>query len=112
MFFDRVKRELLPCGFRVLIKPDPVLKKTKSGIVVSVDDKLYRAATTIGTIVEIGPTAWRAYDDGQPWAKVGDRVYYAKYAGKIIDDGTEEGLVVLNDEDVQALIVKEEEVNE
>lgn len=110
--FEKIKRELLPCGFRVLIKPDPVVKKTASGITVVVDDKQYRNATTIGTVIAIGPTAWKAYDDGHPWATIGDRVYYAKYAGKSIDDGSEDGLVMVNDEDVQGVITKEEPVVE
>lgn len=110
--FEKIKRELQPCGFRVLIKPDPVIKKTASGIAIVTDDKLYRNATTIGTIVAIGPTAWKAYDDGEPWASVGSRVYFAKYAGKFIDDGSEDGLMVVNDEDIQGIITKEEPVVE
>ena len=110
--FEKIKRELQPCGFRVLIKPDSLVQKTASGIAVVVDDKLYRNATTIGTIVGVGPTAWKGYDDGQPWAKVGDRVYFAKYAGKKIEDGSEDGLFIVNDEDVQGIITKEEPVVE
>lgn len=109
MFFEKIKRELKPCGFRVLLKPDPLTKQTKSGIFIATpDDRLYREATTIGTVLDIGPTAWKAYDDGQPWANIGDRVYFSKYAGKRIDDGTEEGVFIVNDEDIQAVITKEE----
>lgn len=108
--FEKIKRELQPCGFRVLLKPDPLLKKTASGIVVQVDEKVYRNATSVGTVVAIGPTAWKAYDEGKPWAAIGDRVYYARYAGRPIDDGSEDGLVIVNDEDIQGIITKEEPV--
>lgn len=106
--FQKTKRKVGATGFRVLLKPDPLVTKTASGIQLAVDEKLYRAATTIGTIIDIGPTAWKGFDDGTPWAKVGDRVYYAKYAGKEIVDGSEDGLVMINDEDVLGIVVEEE----
>ena len=58
--------------------------------------------------MKIGPTAWKDYKGGDPWCVVGDRVFFSKYAGASIEDGTEEGLVLLNDEDVQAILVEEE----
>jgi len=93
---------IVPAGHRVMIKPDDVEKKTASGIVLPVDEKKEKAATVIGTIVAIGPNAWRAFDDGLPWATIGDRVYYIKYAGKFV--GKEEEFIVVNDEDIIAVI--------
>ena len=97
-----------PCGHRVIVKPDPVEEISKGGIVVSVGDKKEReqAAQTTGVIVAIGPTAWQAFDDGKPWAAVGDRVFYAKYGGwKFDHEGVEYRL--LNDEDVTARFAHE-----
>lgn len=107
-------REFEPTGWRVLVKPDPVLKETKSGIVLAVHEKLERSAVHQGTILKVGPGAWQDYKatKGEPWAKVGDRVLFSKYGGSALDDGSEDGLVLVNDEDIQAVITKEEEVDE
>lgn len=106
-------------GHRVLIKPDPV-KKSQGGILLAVDHKLEQGATTTGTIIEVGPDAFYDYkpdhipvDRWKRWANVGDRVVYAKYAGRFID--TEEKdehndpvyVVVLNDIDIFAKIKEE-----
>jgi co-chaperonin GroES (HSP10) len=49
-------------------------------------------------------TSWKAFDEGKPWAKVGDRVAFAKYGGFILEDEkTLEKVRVLNDEDVVAI---------
>jgi len=52
-----------------------------------------------GTVVRIGVNAWKAFDDGTPWAHVGDKVVFRKYAGEVIKDGDVEYRVV-NDEDI------------
>lgn len=88
-------------GFRVLIKPDPVEKTTQGGIILALDEKLEKGATDKGTIVSIGPIAWQAFKPyvGN-WANVGDRIGYARYAGKWVtdDDGTE--YLIIDDQDV------------
>jgi len=62
-------------------------------------------AMTFGVVVAIGPTAWKAFDDGKPWCKVGDRVSYAKYGGFVIEDPeSKEHFRLLNDEDVIAVV--------
>lgn len=94
-------------GHRVLVKPDPLETKTESGIIVSYGDKekLHRIAMDKGTLVGVGSNAWKGYDDGTPWASVGDRVFFAKNAGKWIKDpGSDEEYVLLNDEDIQCRI--------
>lgn len=109
-------------GHRVLIRPDPVLQKTKSGLVLSIDVKAERTASQKGTVVDIGPMAWKndLYGFGkegwEPWCKVGDRVFYPRYGGKLIcvNDGPHvadeerEFLVVVNDEDIQLVILNED----
>ena len=90
-------------AFRIIVKPDEVEKQTKSGIVLAVDESQEKGAVTRGTIVSIGEDAWAAYKTTSKFAglKVGDEVFYARYAGKRIketDDGEE--FLVLNDEDI------------
>jgi chaperonin GroES len=96
-----------PAGHRVLVKPDPIEEKTASGIVVSVGTTKDREqqAQIFGVITAIGPNAWKGFDDGTPWANVGDKVAIAKYGGFIIrDPDTREEFRLLNDEDICAII--------
>lgn len=96
-----------PAGHRVVIKPDPLEEKSAGGIVIAHQDKARKeSGQHVGVIIAIGPTAWKAFDDGEPWAKVGDRIYFAKYGGYEIEVAGEK-YRVMNDEDVTAIIVGE-----
>jgi co-chaperonin GroES (HSP10) len=105
-----------PCGHRLVVKPfkqvevDEVLKKAKqSGFldkfeIINSNQKREDASVDVGTILSIGPTAWADFG-GTPWAKVGDRILFAKFAGKFVDDPeTKESVCILNDEDVVAVV--------
>ena len=92
-------------GFRVIVKPKEVEEKTESGIVLAVDKGMEERAQVVGTIVHIGDDFADAYRPKVArWGlKEGDKVYYAKYAGKWVEDPqTKEQLLVLNDEDIVA----------
>lgn len=97
-----------PAGHRVIVKPDPLEETSKGGIVIAhgADKSRKEKAVHIGTVVSIGKTAWKAFDDGEPWAEVGDRVQFAKYGGYDFEhDG--EKLRLLNDEDITAILREE-----
>ncbi len=104
-----------PAGHRVLIKPDDiqetddVLRKAKElGIEIVKDrqtERAERASQVTGVIIGIGKTAWLAYDKGEPWAVVGDRVTYSKYGGTFVSDpDTGEEFILLNDEDITCIL--------
>lgn len=97
---------LVPAGHRVLVKPDTVEEVTKGGIILTATVKEKdELAGIFGTVVAVGDTAWKDYSSGEPWAKVGDRVAFAKYGGFIIaDPATDEQFRLLNDEDIVAVI--------
>lgn len=97
-----------PAGHRVLVKPDPVEEVTKGGIIIQHDNKdRVQQAQVTGTIIEVGPQAWKDFSDGTPWATSGDRVLFAKFGGYEIDV---EGVLhrVMNDEDITAIIKEDE----
>ncbi len=96
----------------VLIKPDKVedtdiaIKRAKAaGIVVQLD-KREEKAVEYGTVISVGPTAFKDYGRAPDILKEGDYVTYAKYAGKEIKHKGEEYLI-LNDVDVIAKLDKE-----
>lgn len=95
---------LTPLGFRVLVSPEDLENTSDGGIVIpdSVKDR-HNATTQTGTIVDVGPTAWASFDKGTPWAKVGDRIVYAKYSSKrILDPESGKVYVLCNDDDCLA----------
>lgn len=106
------KKKWRPVGYMVLVKPD-FETKTASGLLLAhVSDREGIAAVDTGVVVDIGPTAWRAYDNGEPWCKVGDRICYARFGGKIVkvpDQTDDEKLVLIADGDVRLVL---EEVND
>lgn len=116
-------------GHRLLIKPDAVKEQKNVDLPSSLRDKGFEvhlpvdmekreeAGTQTGTVIDVGPTAWRAFDGAderwQPWCQPGDRVIFARYAGKWVEDPeTKEKFFVINDEDVQVKVVAKDEIKE
>ena len=99
--------------FRVLVKPHDVTETDEAykaakrlGLDLSLETKLNReqAATDKGIVVSWGPTAFADYNVPNPLTK-GDEVVYAKHAGKeVVDPETKEKFVILNDEDIVAIL--------
>lgn len=100
--------KITPAGHKILVKPKPVETKTKSGIILELNEERYQEATTEGTVVALGPTAYQKVDDGTPWCKPGDRISYGKYAGALlVDEETKEKYVVIHDVDVVAILTQD-----
>lgn len=104
-----------PLLHRVLIKPDslfedPVFKKARAaGIAFAGTDELKMEENRMdtGVVIAIGPTAFKAFlaEGGMTECpiKPGDKISFAKYAGKTMMDNGEK-FIVLNDEDVVAIV--------
>jgi co-chaperonin GroES (HSP10) len=95
-------------GYRVLVTPDEVKTKTESGLIIEYagNEKLEKGARITGTVVDIGPECWQVHKGNTPWCKIGDRVFWAKYAGKqIIDPTDNKEYIILNDEDICAVVL-------
>jgi len=99
-FFGKNESGCVPIGDRVLIRPD--IAASKSGSLDLPDDVVERAqlSASSGVIVALGDDAftWN-FDRTRPFGgekpEPGARVYFDKYAGKIVlgDDGVEYRLV-------------------
>ena len=86
---------------------DEVVKRARAaGIEVQLD-KREQKAVEYATVVQVGPTAFKDYGRSSDILKQGDKVVFAKYAGKEVKH-QDETYLILNDEDVIA-IVKEED---
>ena len=104
------KEVLIPVGHHCLVMPDKVQTKTESGLFIpeAAQNSLKRVRNT-GTLIALGPQCFTEFGDGKPWAKVGDRVVYAKYGGKQVfnyleEDDDEFAMRLLNDEDILLVI--------
>jgi len=120
--------KLKPYGWRVYVAPidleedlamSEYLKnvgfKIKAGMDAN-DDRRAKVALSSGTLACIGPTAFHKEDWG--WdeqkrcptefydpPKVGDKVWFGKYAGKLVLDPEDNiEYMLLNDEDLQSQI--------
>lgn len=104
-----------PILHRILVKPDDIMEKDKHlrkakelGLIIHQDEQSReQAAVDEGTVIDFGPTVFKDFGSENP-IKVGDKVVYARYAGKaIVDPVDETKYVALNDEDVIAIITTE-----
>lgn len=103
-----------PKGIGLVIQPDlieetdEVRKKAKEANIILVaheDSKREQAGIDKGIVLVVGENAFRAFG-GEPWCKVGDYIAYARYSGKYITDPeTKKDVLVINDEDVVAVII-------
>ena len=96
---------LKPSGHYILVLPDEVEKKTASGIYLAnetIENK--QRDTTQGTLVAVGHIGWAEFNDGTPWAEVGDKVVYGKYAGRDMTGQDGKKYVLMNCEDILAVV--------
>lgn len=84
------KLSIKPAGHYILIKPDAMEKVSQGGILLN-DDMVNRenTAKVRGTLVAVGKNAWKAYDDGEAWAEVGDKVYFKRHVSDKVEDMTD-----------------------
>lgn len=80
--------KIKPLGFYVLVEVDVVEKTTASGIIIG-DVTRDQEACEFGIVKELGPTAYAGFPGceekgAEAWGvKVGDRVEYRRYEGKL-----------------------------
>lgn len=96
-----------PCGNKILVRMDRVEEVTKSGIVLpSQKTERESMAQMVGTIIAVGNCAWG--DQQFPWARVGDKVKFAKYAGYLHqEEGSDVLYRVMHDLDIIMVLPKE-----
>lgn len=102
-----------PMLHRLIVKPDNIEDKDENfkrakevGIIIHRDEKSReQAAVDTGTVLSIGATAFKDFGLETSPVKIGDRIVYARYAGKaIVDPDTEDKFVAINDEDLVAVL--------
>lgn len=107
---------IVPLLHRIIVKQQKLNEAHKEyqraeamGIIIPEheDNKRAQAGVDKGTVVALGPTAYRDFNTDVP-VKVGDVVAFARFSGKtIVDPKDDEEYVALNDEDLVAILTKE-----
>ena len=100
--------------YRLLVDIEPIEKGTAAGIILVQDEKMEAAGQQFGTVIAVGHTCWTNADGEakvEPWCKVGDRILYARHAGRFVYDPFDRSkeFMVMNDTDVIAVITENEE---
>lgn len=116
-----------PAGDRVLVLPDPIESSVTSSKIELPDwvQNKYQHGQASGVLVAVGPDAFQhviervftVHDDNRrelieervkgysrPFASVGDRIAYAKYSGLRVKGADGVQYMLLNDEDITAVI--------
>lgn len=86
-------------GFRLVLKPF-IETMSKGGIAIARDERSQAINTDKGEVFLIGPACWDNLKK-KPELKAGDKVMYAKWGAKMIQDpDTGEFYIICNDEDI------------
>ena len=108
---------ILPVGFRVLVRVERHKESTKKGNIMipeTIQDREVKGGF-VGTVVALGPTAYKGFDNGEPWVKVGDKVIFRQYSGidnnqltladSKLDRDKGDMLRIINDDDIFGKVV-------
>lgn len=103
------KSGINPKGHTILVLPKEVEQKTASGIIVSSTSEHERLemAQMYAVVIAISPVAWS--DQEEPFAKVGDEIIFAKYAGHLFEGKDGVTYRLINDLDVKATLDTDKE---
>jgi co-chaperonin GroES (HSP10) len=83
---------------------DDTYKRAKAAGIMLELDKREQAAVEYGTVVQVGPTAFKDLGRDPTILKGGDRISFARYSGKSIKDSDGTEYLLLNDQDVLVVI--------
>jgi co-chaperonin GroES (HSP10) len=107
---------ITPILHRILVKQNRLedtnkdyQRAAKAGIIIPEHEDKIRAQAGVdtGTIVAVGPTAYKDFGVDPP-IKVGDVVAFARFSGKVVVDPQDnQEYVLLNDEDICTIITKD-----
>jgi len=125
---------IYPAGNRVLVYVDQIEEKVKDSAIVLLQDTIdaQQASNASGTLIDVGPDAfshvtektYRVIDGvlrlielskrgySEPFAKPGERVSFAKFAGQKYMGKDGKRYLVLNDEDITCKLDKEVELSD
>lgn len=86
------------------IEADETYRRAKAiGIHLELDKRVHEAVE-YGTVVQVGPTAYKDFGLNECPLKGGDRVSLTKYSGKKVVDTDGKDYYLFNDSDILAIV--------
>jgi co-chaperonin GroES (HSP10) len=104
---DEIDAGIVPVEFNVLIAPEEVETKTAGGIILTqTTAETEQLAAMRGRLVAVAPRAGASIwpEDGPLRPKIGDAIYFAKYAGILVKAADGRELRMCKDKDVMGII--------
>jgi co-chaperonin GroES (HSP10) len=98
--------DLLPMEFNVIVALDPDEEKTAGGIIIPTEKvERNRIEETEGTLIAASPLAfgYEEWPDGAYVPQLGDRVFFARYAGILVERGGK-WVRVVKDKEIVAVV--------
>lgn len=103
-----------PVGYRMLVKPYKMPKRSAGGIILADESQKYAdVACFVGQVMAQGDECYSGRDDrfsNGPWCEVGDWVAYARHVGQTVkmknssNPEDDDEYMIINDEDVRAVV--------
>jgi co-chaperonin GroES (HSP10) len=96
--------DLIPMEYRVVIELDPINDRSPSGLVILTDEiaDRMRMEAVEGKVIAASPLAFK-FEEGAPKAEIGDRVFFNRYSGSLIERG-EKWVRIVTDRDIVAVV--------
>ena len=96
------KSGITPLMQKVIVLPDEVETKTQGGIILPEDaQEKEQVATTRGILIAASPAAYAGYSEfPESVPKVGQRVIFTRYGGKVFEGTDGKQYRMIEDEDV------------
>jgi co-chaperonin GroES (HSP10) len=96
--------DLIPCEFNVIVELDPTEEKTAGGIILAPDRvERNRLEEVEGTLVAMSPLAGTEIWQEGHRPQLGDRVFFARYAGILTERG-DRWVRVCKDKEIVAVV--------
>ena len=86
------------------IEADETLRRARAAGIHIELDKREKEAVEYGTILQVGPTAYKDFGFDSPPLKEGARVSLTRYTGKAVSDVDGSKYYIFNDADILAII--------
>jgi len=97
-----------PVGWRVAVLVLTIPEITTGNLIMVDDHREARSlASPQGVVVAVGPTAYQdaaRFPEKAPWVKVGDRVMFQKYGGRMFQMSNGQHLAFLNDTEFAGVV--------
>lgn len=97
-----------PVGWRIALLVLTIPEQTSGGVIIMDEHRDARSlASPQGVVISLGPQAYgdaNRFPDKEPWVRVGDRVLFQKYGGRMFQIRTGQHIAILNDTEIGAVV--------